>query len=89
VGGVAYHAGKSSANRSAAEAQQNERLAELEQEQAAAYPRSQAEAPAPPSAQPPPQDRVAQLEKLANLRSSGVLTAEEFEREKQRILQSQ
>ena len=34
----------------------------------------------------PPADRLAQLQKLADLRATGVLTQEEFEREKARIL---
>lgn len=83
VGGVAYMAGKSSARRSAAEAQQEERIEELEQAQAGSYAPQQSSAP---QAQTP--DRVTQLKELAELRSSGVLTEEEFEREKQRILQS-
>jgi hypothetical protein len=42
-----------------------------------------------PSAFAPPGDRLAQLQKLADLRASGALTQEEFEREKARILSGQ
>jgi hypothetical protein len=40
-------------------------------------------APAPPPAQP---DRIAQLKELGELKASGVLTEEEFQAEKAKIL---
>ncbi len=81
VGGMGYMAGKAGANRSAQESSQEQRLAELESQQAPAS--------APPAAAPPPAaggSVVEQLKQLGELRDSGVLTPEEFEREKQKIL---
>jgi hypothetical protein len=80
VGGMGYMAGKAGANRSTQESSQEQRLAELESQQA------------PPSAPPPAAAPAAggsvveQLKQLGELRDSGVLTPEEFEREKQKIL---
>ena len=42
--------------------------------------------PAPAAAAPPGDDMLARLEKLGKLRDSGVLTAEEFDAQKKRIL---
>ncbi len=80
VGGVGYMAGKAGANRAAQEQSQEQRLAGVESQQAPA--------PAPPPAAPAPAagNTVEQLKQLGELRDSGVLTAEEFEREKQKIL---
>jgi hypothetical protein len=82
VGGVGYMAGKAGANRAAQEQSQDQRLAEVE---------SQQQAPPPPPPPGPPAGAAAgsaieQLKQLGELRDSGVLTAEEFEREKQKIL---
>jgi hypothetical protein len=44
--------------------------------------------PPPPAAPPAGEDRVEQLKELAGLRDQGVLTEEEFAREKARILGS-
>ena len=108
VGGAAYAAGHSAAQSAAREADQNQRLAELEQQaayqqqapyppQTAAYPPQAgypSQAPAPPRAvgaptqsASAPADRLAQLKMLGDLHASGVLTDEEFEREKHLILQ--
>lgn len=78
VGGMGYMAGKSAANRAGREASQEERLAGVEGQQAAAS--------APPAAAPAGGTVVEQLKQLGELRDSGVLTPEEFEREKQKIL---
>jgi len=40
-------------------------------------------------APPPAEQRVAQLERLGQLRESGVLSPEEFATEKRRILESE
>ncbi|HWX45031.1 MAG TPA: SHOCT domain-containing protein [Solirubrobacteraceae bacterium] len=86
VGGVGYMAGKAGANRAAQEQSQEQRLAEVESQQAAAPPPP----PPPPPPGPPAGDstggKIEQLKQLGELRDSGVLTAEEFEREKQKIL---
>lgn len=115
VGGAAYAAGHSAAKSAQREADQNERLAELEQQavyqQQAGYPPQQASYPPqaayPPQAgYPPPAatsapsaalgqgeaasaapDRITRLKMLADLHASGVLNDQEFEIEKQRILQ--
>jgi Short C-terminal domain len=76
VGGAGYMAGKSAARRGAQEEQQEQRLEGLEGQQPAA---------APPAAGVGP-DTIEQLKQLAGLRDSGVLTAEEFDREKQKLL---
>jgi hypothetical protein len=81
VGGVGYMAGKAGANRAAREQSQEQRLASVEGQQAA---------PPPPPPAPPAGGStggtIEQLKQLGELRDSGVLTAEEFEREKQKIL---
>jgi membrane protease subunit (stomatin/prohibitin family) len=80
IGGVAYMGSKAGANR--AQAQQ----AQAQQAQA-----QQTPAPPPPPAAAAPAttsgaDRIAQLKELAELRDSGALTQEEFDKEKARIL---
>ncbi|MGH2855464.1 MAG: SHOCT domain-containing protein [Solirubrobacteraceae bacterium] len=74
VGGVGYAAGRAGAKRAA----QEQQPAGTESQQA------------PPSAPPPaPAETVVeQLQKLGQLRDSGVLTSEEFEAQKQKILAS-
>ncbi len=85
VGGMGYMAGKAGANRSAQESSQEQRLAELESQQA---PASASPPAAPPPAAAPGAGGsvVEQLKQLGELRDSGVLTPEEFEREKQKLL---
>jgi Short C-terminal domain len=86
VGGAGYMAGKATANRAAQEQGQEQRLAELESQQA---PPPMA-APPPPAAAPAPAgpNMIEQLTQLGELRDKGVLTADEFEREKQKLLAS-
>ena len=97
VGGVSYMAGKSMANKASAEADQDERLQDLERSQQYSQPRQ----PDAPSQQPTGQqapaaasggsgssDRIARLKELGELRAAGVLTEPEFEIEKQRVLTS-
>lgn len=82
VGGAGYMAGKAAANRGAREQSQDQRLAEVESQQAASAPAGGA-----PSAGAAGGATVAeQLKQLAELRDTGVLTPEEFEREKQKVL---
>jgi hypothetical protein len=80
VGGVGYMAGKAGANRGAQESSQEQRLAELESQQAPPPAAAPAAAPAAGGSV------VEQLKQLGELRDSGVLTPDEFEREKQKIL---
>ena len=84
VGGVGYMAGKAGANRSAQESSQEQRLAELESQQQA--PSAPPPAAAPPVAAPAGGSVIEQLKQLGELRDSGVLTPEEFESQKQKIL---
>jgi hypothetical protein len=75
VGGVAYAAGRGAADRAARERRQDEQIANLEAGQA----------PAPPPA-PASDERIRQLRELGELKASGVLSEDEFQREKARIL---
>jgi hypothetical protein len=92
VGGTAYAAGRHASNRQQAEAEQNQRLEELEQQQYAA-PQQYAPPPPTPAAAPPPPaaasggDPIEALERLGKLRDQGVLTDAEFEVQKEKILQ--
>ena len=99
VGGTAYYAGKRGQRHSQQNAYQDQRLDELEQQQAAAQapPPAPAYAPtyaaAPPPPPPPPapapaapSGSAAQLEQLAALRQAGALTDEEFSSAKARLL---
>jgi hypothetical protein len=77
VGGVAHHAGKASAEKSAQEQAQNQQIADLQAQQA----------PPPPAAAPAaPVDTVAQLTQLKALLDAGALTRAEFDPEKQKAL---
>jgi hypothetical protein len=88
VGGAAYAAGRHSANRAAAEADQEARLEQLEQQQ---YQQPQYAAPPPPAPAPAAggmtDDSFEQLQKLAQLKEQGILTDAEFEVQKAKILQ--
>ncbi|MFL6029541.1 MAG: SHOCT domain-containing protein [Gaiellaceae bacterium] len=77
VGGAAYHAGKRHQENVAEDEMTEARLQELESQQYTAP-----AAPAPPADVP-----VEQLKQLAELRSQGVLSEEEFEQQKRRLLQ--
>ena len=60
---------------------------QAEQEQAAAYDQQQAQAAEPPPAAAPAEpDYVAELEKLAQLKSQGIISEEEFEAKKKQLL---
>ena len=87
VGGGAYVAGRHMANKSAEqsqqEAEQNDRLSDLEQQQQAPpAPAQQAPAPAPSSAM------LDELNQLATLHQQGVLTDDEFTAAKAKLLGS-
>ena len=83
IGGTAYVAGSHMANKSAAQAQQedeqNQRIDNLEQQQAPP-PADQAPAAAPDSSM------VDQLNQLSTLHQQGVLTDEEFAAAKAKLL---
>ena len=86
VGGTAYYAGKRAQQGQSREDEQEYRLQELEAQQTAAP------APPPPAAAPAPastgisNEAIAQLQQLATLKEQGVLTDEEFEVQKRRLL---
>ena len=87
VGGVAYHAGKKVQQGREQDAMTDARLQELEEQQA--YQQQQA-AYAPPPPQPAAgglsDAAIEQLKQLAELKTQGVLTDEEFEAQKRKIL---
>jgi len=74
VGGMAYAAGRATAGQAAQERRQDAQIADLQQQQARPAPALSSE------------DRIGQLQELGELKASGVLTDEEFLREKRRVL---
>lgn len=91
VGGAAYATGKHVQRRQEHEYEQDQMIADMQQQ-------PQQYAPAPPMAPPPPPpapavapqsaaDRVAALTQLKSLLDAGVLTQDEFDTQKQQILQ--
>lgn len=91
VGGGAYVAGKHVANKQADSASQEQRIADLEAQQAAAPPPAAAPVaapPPPPAAAPAGEDLTSQLVDLKNLMDQGVLSPEEFQQAKAKLLGS-
>jgi hypothetical protein len=94
VGGAAYYAGKKGQQASQREMDQEARLQELEQQQYAQPQQQYAPPPPPAPVAPPPapaaggisDDTIAQLEKLGQLKSQGILTQEEFDAQKSKLL---
>lgn len=91
MGGAGYMAGKRAQRSAVRESDQEARLEALEQQQAAApasAPASAAPAPAAPAAAAPAAggDVVARLTELKGLLDAGVLTPEEFEVAKRKVL---
>lgn len=84
VAGGAYAIGKNNQKKREAEADQNAQIADLQAQQAAQ------QAPAPPAAAPAPPAGAAsvvdQLTQLKGLLDSGVLSQEEFDAGKAKIL---
>jgi len=97
VGGGAYVAGKHAARNQQREADQSAQIADLQDSQYAAPPPQYAPpppqyTPPPPAAAPAPApasavDPITALTQLKALLDSGVLTQEEFDAQKQRVLQ--
>jgi BMFP domain-containing protein YqiC len=85
VGGVAYHAGKRGAENRQQDEMTEARLEELEAQQAGAPAPA---APAAPAAGGLSDSSIEQLKQLAELRQQGILTDEEFEQQKQKLLQT-
>ena len=97
VGGGAYMAGKHMARKSEeaayAEADQNQRISDLEAQQQGQYgqPQQQYQQPPPPPPQAPPAQgpsMIDQLNQLNELRQQGALTDEEFAAAKAKLLGS-
>jgi response regulator of citrate/malate metabolism len=84
VGGAAYYAGKRHEQGQQEDEYTQARLDQLEAQQAAA---TQAPPPAPQSSGGISDETIQQLQKLAELKTAGVLTEEEFNQQKQRLLQ--
>ena len=82
VGGGAYMLGKHAARGQAQEEQQNAQIDDLQQQQ---Y-QQQAPAAAPAPSGGVTDDLVSQLEKLGKLKDEGVLTQEEFDAQKKKLL---
>lgn len=87
VGGTAYVAGKhmerSAQERADAEAEQNQRISDLEAQQAPPQQYQQAPPAAPPAAGP---SMLDQLNQLTALHEQGALTDEEFAAAKAKLL---
>jgi hypothetical protein len=81
VGGVAYHAGKKTQQGREADAERDARIDELE-----AQPAQPQQAAAQPAAGGMSDDLVKQLQQLAQLKDQGILTQEEFDQQKQKLL---
>ncbi len=81
VGGVAYHAGKKVQQGREQDEMTEARLQELEYQQQAA---AAAPAAAPAGGMSP--EVIEQLKQLAQLKDQGVLTEEEFNQQKQKLL---
>ena len=92
VGGAGYVAGKRVADRRAMDQEQEERISALEYEQQAPPMQAPPPPPAPVAAAPPPPaaggqtDLVSRLQQLASLKDQGVLSPEEFDAAKQKLL---
>ena len=78
VGGVAYHAGKRVQEGREEDASRNAEIADLQAQQAPA-------APAAPTGGMS-DDTINQLKQLGELKDQGILTEDEFEAQKQKLL---
>jgi Short C-terminal domain/Domain of unknwon function (DUF3824) len=93
VGGAAYYAGKKVEQGRQSDADTQYRLDELEAQQAGDQYAQPQYAPPPPAAPAPPaagggitSETLARLEQLAELKDKGVLSEDEFEVQKRRLL---
>lgn len=89
VGGVAYHAGKRTQEGRDADYDRDARMDELEQQQAAQQQmmmQQQQAAASPAPAGGITDDAIAQIQKLGELKSQGLITDEEFETQKRKLL---
>ncbi|MDO8213831.1 SHOCT domain-containing protein [Conexibacter sp. CPCC 206217] len=86
MGGAGYMAGKRAARSSYRESDQEQRLEQLEQQQAAPAAPAPVAAPAPAAA-PAGGDLVTKLNELKGLLDAGALTQAEFDAAKAKVLQ--
>jgi hypothetical protein len=84
VGGGAYMAGKQRARSQEQDARQDDQIYALEGQ--AAAPAAAPPAPAAPASAGPSRDAIERLTQLATLRDQGILTDEEFTRQKTLLL---
>jgi Short C-terminal domain len=80
VGGVAYHAGKRVQEGREEDAYRDAQIADLQAQQAAAA------APPPAASGGMTDDTINQLKQLAELKEQGVLSEDEFEAQKRKLL---
>jgi membrane protease subunit (stomatin/prohibitin family) len=85
VGGVAYHAGKRTQEGRDADYDRDARMDELEQQQAMQQQQMMQQQAAPPAGGIT-DDAIAQIQKLGELKSQGLITDEEFEAQKRKLL---
>ena len=83
VGGAAYHAGKRVQEGRDADYERDARMDDLEQQQA--YQQQQAAAAAPPPGGIT-DDAIEQIQKLGALKEQGLITDDEFEAQKRKLL---
>jgi len=83
IGGAGYYAGKKVSEGRADDQYQDDRITQLEQQQAAA-----AQQPAAPAKTGITDDTIEQLRKLGELHEQGILTDDEFQQQKQSMLRS-
>ena len=93
IGGAGYAIGSSRAKGAAQDQAQTQQIADLQAEQEAMKRQAQYVPPPPPQPAEPQDtpgmstdDKIAQLQKLGELKASGVLTEEEFQAQKAKIL---
>ena len=82
VGGAAYHAGKRVQEGRDADYERDARMDELEQQQAM----QQQAAPAAAPAGGVTDDAIEQIQKLGQLKEQGLITDDEFEAQKRKLL---
>jgi hypothetical protein len=84
VGGAGYYAGKKISEGRQADDMQDQQIADLQYQDEAQQ--ASANAPAPQAAPVVQEDAVSQLERLGKLKDKGILTEEEFQAQKAKIL---
>lgn len=86
VGGVAYHAGKRTQEGRDADYERDARMDDMEQQQAMQQQQMQQQAAAPAPAGGITDDAIEQIQKLGALKEQGLITDDEFEAQKRKLL---